>query len=214
MAGRPFPFVLDDTLIQSARFSSRSADPWSILRRNYSGPMFAIHMLLLVAFVLPLVSKTAFWFATGRAQVAVAENEKVQGVLRQVKATKKKVDEIAKKVTGKQESKAETPVEDGKHLTWKKTRVVWALIGWHQGWLLVVLALGGIAYNAMRFFLTYRVGLLRDREQQSGRSPGESEYLWLFNLHVAANYLVCLVSLFFAITLWNWLTQPVSIPVY
>src|SRR4051794_31491817 len=32
------PFVLDDTRIQNTRFSAWSQDPWSILRRTYTGP--------------------------------------------------------------------------------------------------------------------------------------------------------------------------------
>jgi uncharacterized protein YjbI with pentapeptide repeats len=202
MLRQPFPFVLDDTQIRNTRFSSRSADPWTTLRRSYSGPMFAIHFLLLVAFLLPLVSKTAFWVTIGRAEEAVNQNEKVQKLLEKVEPAQEKGTNIIEKTTGKS-------------LHWEETRVGWILVGWHSGWLLFVLALCGIAYNGLRFWLTYKVGLLRDREQQSDRSPGKDEYLTgpfsLFNLHIAASYLVVPLLLFFFITFLSWVAQPVYI---
>ena len=260
MRGRPFQFILDDTQIRNARFSSTSADPWTTLRRNYSGPMFAIHLLLLIAFLFPLVSKAAFWVTVGRteetlkqnekvqkflkqmgpiqseAEKAVKQNEKAQKFLEQIKSILKKMEkpvnqnkkteklfakaqELLVKAQGfleKAKSIEEKGAEiagkaTGKSLQWEETRVGWILVGWHSGMLLFVLALCGIVYNALRFWLTYKVGLLRDREQQSGRSPGKNEYLRLFNLHIVASYLACPLLFFFAITLWNLVTQPVYI---
>jgi hypothetical protein len=45
--------ILDSTFIRNARFSPRATDPWSILRRSYTGPKLFFHILLFVAFVVP-----------------------------------------------------------------------------------------------------------------------------------------------------------------
>jgi uncharacterized protein YjbI with pentapeptide repeats len=40
-----FPFKLDDTRIRGTRFSPRVSDPWSVLRRKYTGHLFTFHLL-------------------------------------------------------------------------------------------------------------------------------------------------------------------------
>lgn len=54
-------FIVDETTVGSTRFSARASDPWSILRRTYTGPRFTLNVVLLVAFVVSLIAK-AFAF--------------------------------------------------------------------------------------------------------------------------------------------------------
>ena len=65
-----WPFVLDGTHIRGARFSPRVADPWSVLRRNYTGAMLAFHLLFLLAFILPYLGRTLFWVGVNRMEEA------------------------------------------------------------------------------------------------------------------------------------------------
>ena len=51
----------DNTYVRGARFSPRASDPWSTLRRAYTGPKLAFVMALTLAAFLPFVAKTLFW---------------------------------------------------------------------------------------------------------------------------------------------------------
>ena len=51
-------FMLDRAVVRYAEFSVAASDPWSVLRRTYTGPRFILNFALLVTFVLTLVAKT------------------------------------------------------------------------------------------------------------------------------------------------------------
>ena len=67
----------------AARFDRRPVaigeDPWSTLRRTYTGPNFFITMLLLVAFVVPYVAHAIFLSQVSRAELALLP--KVEAIL-------------------------------------------------------------------------------------------------------------------------------------
>ena len=65
-------FLLDDCYIKGARFSTRSRDPWSTVRRHYTGPMFVFHLLFLIAFLAAYTGRAAFWMGVNTAQEAFA----------------------------------------------------------------------------------------------------------------------------------------------
>ncbi|MDH3671607.1 MAG: pentapeptide repeat-containing protein [Gammaproteobacteria bacterium] len=67
------PFILNDTHIRNTRFSSRVADPWSVLRRNYTGTQFAFHLLFLFIFLLPYTMRTLFWTGVSRMEASVVQ---------------------------------------------------------------------------------------------------------------------------------------------
>jgi hypothetical protein len=66
-----------------ARFDRRPVaigeDPWSTLRRTYTGPNFFITMLLLVAFLVPYVAHAIFLSQVSRAELALLP--KVEAIL-------------------------------------------------------------------------------------------------------------------------------------
>ena len=73
--------VLDSTDVRNTRFSARAGDPWSILRRAYTGPKLFFNLLLLTAFLLPYVMKTFGWVGANRVQEEVRSTvEKLQAV--------------------------------------------------------------------------------------------------------------------------------------
>lgn len=51
-------FVLDRAVVRFTEFSATTSDPWSVLRRTYTGPRFVLNFALLVTVVLTLVAKT------------------------------------------------------------------------------------------------------------------------------------------------------------
>jgi len=59
---------LDSTLTAGALFSPNLDEPWTNLRRKYTGSKLLFHLLLMVAFFLPLVGKTFYWTALGQGQ--------------------------------------------------------------------------------------------------------------------------------------------------
>ncbi len=66
--------ILDSNYIRDTRFASNASDPWSILRRRYTGANFILNLLLLSIFVIPLVAKTIFWSVVNSTQNALAES--------------------------------------------------------------------------------------------------------------------------------------------
>jgi hypothetical protein len=56
-----FPFRLDLTRTRDTHFEPSVSDPWSILRRNYTGAQFALHLLFLIVFALPFFLRSLYW---------------------------------------------------------------------------------------------------------------------------------------------------------
>lgn len=59
---------LDSTYIRGARFAIRANDPWSVLRRNYTGTMLMFHLLLVAFFFIPYAIKATGLVALKHAQ--------------------------------------------------------------------------------------------------------------------------------------------------
>jgi uncharacterized protein YjbI with pentapeptide repeats len=52
-----YGIVFDESKINKTHFDSEPTDPWSRLRKEYSGTKFFIHLILLVTFFLPFIVK-------------------------------------------------------------------------------------------------------------------------------------------------------------
>lgn len=59
---------LDDCYIAGARLPKDISDPWSILRRRYTGIRAIANLMLLVAFFLPYVIETILWISLNRIE--------------------------------------------------------------------------------------------------------------------------------------------------
>lgn len=59
---------LDDCYIGGARLPKDISDPWSILRRRYTGIRAIANLMLLVAFFLPYVIETILWVSLNRIE--------------------------------------------------------------------------------------------------------------------------------------------------
>ena len=58
----------DNNYVRGARFSPHATDPWSKLRRDYTGPKLAFVMTLTLAAFLPFVAKTLFWVGVSKVE--------------------------------------------------------------------------------------------------------------------------------------------------
>ena len=63
--------VLDSTRIRNARFSPTAKDPWSVLRKSYTGPRLILNYIFLIAFMVPYILKAAGWIGVSRIETAV-----------------------------------------------------------------------------------------------------------------------------------------------
>jgi hypothetical protein len=61
--------VFDESNVIQARFGLAAKDPWSILRRKYTGVMFVFHFMFLLVFIIPYIGRASFWKAINRGQM-------------------------------------------------------------------------------------------------------------------------------------------------
>ena len=198
---------LDANYIAGARFSPGASDLWSTLRRQYTGPMFAFHFLILVCFLAPYVLRTLYWVTVNRAQVVTAE--------------------AASQITAKLETSgaadpayrqaveiAVSAIKDFKpclYPTCEEFPIWKLLLGLDRGWL-AALPIALIVYNVCRGILTWRVSLLRAEEERSGYSPAHKSYAWLYWLHIIFQVLLIAAVTSLVWHAWEWSNLVVWLP--
>lgn len=199
---------LDLTRVRNARFSPIAADPWSVLRRRYTGVLFSFNLLLLVVFFTPYLLRAMMWIGVNRSQTAIIE-------------TTARLREASERLRSAGDSHAEwlaaaaervsrvQPCLAGHCREWSVWQI---LIGMDRGPLQWVLALSLIVYNLFRGLLTWHVGPLADEEQRSGYSPEASDYEWCTPLHRAVRVLFFVAVASLVWHLIHWLTTPVWLP--
>lgn len=184
---------LDSCSIRGARFSQDagkgSGDPWSQLRREYTGVMTSIHLLLLVIFFSPYVTEALWWRAVGGIEVATTqasdELARASGEARREAVAKTSAAADMVGLSSEQKAKLlqrlETPGPTdaaarcgGGPCT--ERAIGGILLGYYEGWWTVFFRALLIAYNLGRGFLTWGVGLLVSQEERSGLSPRWIDY--------------------------------------
>jgi uncharacterized protein YjbI with pentapeptide repeats len=174
----------DSTFLRSARLLGSPSDSWSVLRRRYTGTLFALHLLLFCAFLMPYVGRAIFWVTISHTQ------------------------EIAVKITNRMMHEVSPRLEEAgeRWAVWK------LLLGVDRGWFHVLPALVLILYNVCRGILTVRVSMLRDQEERSGYTPSSSEYAWLIWLHRVGLGLLAMAIATLTVHLYAWLSAEVWLP--
>lgn len=165
----------DGNRVEGIRIEGNAPDPWSVLRRKYTGPWFFVHLLLLAIFFAPYV---------GHALYLTAKSQFQEWSMEQYNALGDRLDDVP----GLPDYHAELQRQFlEKH---EQRRAVWVLLGLHRGVVPVALAVIIVLYNGMRGFLTLRVSLLRDAEERSNITPLRSEYESLRKTHQVAKYVL------------------------
>jgi hypothetical protein len=156
-------FVLDENFIKETKFSPNSKDPWSQLRRKYTGVMVFFNLIFLSIFVGSNAIEAFFWKGVNILQSEYNEYS---------------TDNPEKHSTWKiptvclSENCAEP-------------RPIWQIIiGAHKGITECLLIILLIAYNLARALFTWWVGLLRDAEERSNYSPSKKQYIWWYRVHL------------------------------
>ncbi len=160
--------VLDVTRVRDAHFSPLSDDPWSTLRRAYTGPRLLFNLLLLIAFFLPYVARTGYWVAINRTQAATAEL--IHEARGRAEELRPEYPKIADAVEGLADS-VERNLPGPDNPDSRRSQVWRVVIGVDRGTWFWVSAVLLLVYNALRAALTLLVAPMRDEEERSGVSP-------------------------------------------
>jgi uncharacterized protein YjbI with pentapeptide repeats len=152
--------LFDNNPADRLHIEGNAPDPWSTLRREYTGPRFFFHLLLLVAFLLPYAARVLHLSALSEMH-DVAE--------RMVKHVE---------TTPGHEPWAEALQQWTSRFreTHEPTLATWVLLGWTKWWPFFFLTLILILYNWLRWHLTSKVSALRDAEERSKITPSLEDY--------------------------------------
>jgi len=202
---------LNANSVLQTRFGVGAWDSWSVLRRSYTGHRFFVHLLLLLAFVMPLVLKTMMWLAVAQAFVIIGGDSNSMGTLATLKQRTNTLLAIETAVTPIEALRTDTLCDSTSP---DPIYVIELVTGWREkGWQLFFF-LAVVVYNVLRGTLTFRVSLLREEEERTMYSPALHQYrgLYRFNLAVWG-----LSPLLIAAQIWNvyhWLWTPVQLPIW
>ena len=200
-------FFVDDNPIRGTRFSTRAMDPYSLLRRTYTGPMFFLALVLTTIAFLPFVFKAMAWSFVGAVEsridayvgntVAALETELPPNVVSHIRTT---LDQL-------------NPARSNQFV---ESRVWKIVIGWEEGNRYIAISITAILviYNALRGWVTIQMSKLRDAEQRSQHSPARNEYERLFRVH--SRFLNWFLYVALAVACFNGLlllTATVYVPV-
>lgn len=190
---------LNQTYVKGAHFDYYAKDPWSVLRRKYTGPKLIFTLLFFVAFMLPYVAKVLFWSSVSRAQ----------------KFTEALLDERASAVGLDTE-----PVTNLARCLADNCELVpaWKLIlpFYQESWIWI-LAVALIAYNFIKAIQTWYVAEMRDHEERTGYTPLWVDrfgfgYWFSYFWHWVLLVLFGAAVVVFFINAHHWLFQGVWIP--
>lgn len=153
--------VFDHNRASRLLISGDAPDPWSVLRRTYTGPAFFFHLTLLILFLLPYAGKTLFftWESKAVERIETLATNHVETIPDSISPVKDYFQQQLDRWN-------EIP----------KVSAIWPLLG-YPSWWAMSLTFFLIIYNGLRFILTTRVSLLRDAEERSKITPTKEEYL-------------------------------------
>ncbi len=201
--------ALDSNFISNTRFSYNANDRWSKLRRAYTGPMFFLHLLILLSFFSPYVLKAMMWYGVSQTEHQISEfNSNLTKIVEQNSnnnqdVTNQKINNLLIEV-----DKLLPNEENG----WRKFSIWQVLLAVDKGILFWALTLVLIFYNILRGLMTYRISLLRDEEERSKFSPAKKDYWNLYYLHYVIKTMMVIAFCSFLYHLYFWLTAPVLLP--
>lgn len=133
--------ILDATSVRATVFSANADDPWSVLRRTYTGPRFLFNLLALVLFVGALAAKAYALYGIALIEAATTIKEPLAAWCARPETACRSVSLVA------------------------------VLLGWTEGLFAAAFVMLSIAYNACRAVLTWLVAGMREEEDRSGRTP-------------------------------------------
>ena len=162
--------LFDFNAIDRVNIEGNSKDPWTTLRRTYTGPKYFLNLLLSVAFFIPFLFKAVYLSVVSTTQSTLIE------FTENLKAKSDEIFVLREAITQSLNSFESSREE------------IWAglvLIGWSDGPFWTLLTAIVILYNLIRAYLTSKVSSLRDAEERSKISPTLGQYYG--NYHPLSN---------------------------
>jgi uncharacterized protein YjbI with pentapeptide repeats len=161
--------LFNDNEVMRLNIEGKAPDPWSVLRREYTGPRFFMHLLLTIAFLLPFAVSVFHLSAVDeayRALTAIADGGRDTNGGAALPRTA-----LREAVAKFEQTHVQTPA-------W------WVLVGGTKGWSFIAMTAAVAAYNLLRVVLTIGIPIyapggvtaLRESEERSVRTPSLKEY--------------------------------------
>jgi len=192
--------------IRGARFSARARDPWSILRRQYSGPHMAFHLFILLVFLLPYVISGLLWSSLSGME-GPNSAERINGWIEDSASRAAVAADVTK------DAGLLTLAQWLSHTKLQPVKLWRIILGVDKGWQHWLPAVVLILYNFCRLLLTYFVGPLRDDEERSGVTPSWADYGWLLWPHRIFSILLYFAGVRIVYELVTTLTSNVYLPI-
>lgn len=167
-------YILDDASIKDTRFSPRSNDPWSELRRKYTGPKLILHIIFLIIFILPFIFRAFVW-----NNINILE-KRMEILLKNIEykiEQKEDFNNYTEKMFAKylyqelQESKTEAIKNN------REYNMATLILGLNNDKYLFFLTIILIIYNITRGCLTFYIYTLREEEDRNHIAPSTEYYL-------------------------------------
>jgi hypothetical protein len=147
--------IFDSNRVDRLFIEGNAPDPWSVLRRNYTVPMFFVHLLFLMAFFLPYI---------GKVIVLTSIHEGMSLIDKYPGTNYPALEQLQ---------------------TWyggvEKQHAFWTLIGFTNynsitiSFLILTMIM--VVYNILRYYLTKEVNFLREAEDRAKITPRREEYI-------------------------------------
>lgn len=201
--------ILDDVSVRDVNFPIRSNDPWSVLRRKYTGAAMTFHLLAVVVFFGSLAAKVMMWQIVNRTQSMWAEaltktTERCFHLADEQPLLMGWCEHLSIQLEGLDPSSSQ------RFEQWATWQVLLAL---DKGWVWFVFAVAILIYNTARMYLTQKVSLLREEEERTHRIPRRAVYGHLSFLHLyVVRVLFAIAILSFLVNLAFMLLTPVFLP--
>lgn len=205
-------YFLSDNFIRYAKFSPNASDPYSMLRKNYTGYKFAIILVLTIVAISPYFLKALTWDLLGKAQIAGSEilttliaqpklqylppppsGDTVQATtgtpipIRQTtpnSSSRIHAAEVEPELILPGSGNQTAPSNPPPLPELRQTRVLWIVLGLEEPFPSLALSslLVLLFYNCIRGLVTINVSRLREAEERSSHSPGKAEYFIFYKL--------------------------------
>lgn len=160
-------FILDETVIAGTRFPKKAVDPWTKLRRRYSGPASSFNYILTGLYFIPLLANAFYLWALTNAQERTLHAINQSDLMTIQDRCGQSESSLAVQYQGELIAKFECDTQS----------VFSILFGiGTAGWFWAAFGLALLSYQITRLFFTRTISLMRDREERSGVSPEHFEY--------------------------------------
>ena len=164
-------FFLNDNPIKETKFSPWSKDPYSQMRRTYTGIMFFLILTLTLLAFTPYIFKAITWGYMSEIQKSGLDYMPIT---------------LMQSYDNSNISESKIfQIDLSNNIKFKKSRVISIIVGLEEEppWVPLFITCVLVIYNILRGYVTIQFSRLRDSEERSLHAPKIDEYKHLFYVH-------------------------------